>query len=1458
MPTKTERILGNLPRSFLPARARSALGAVTGAVGGELQQAEVSLARILRAHWVDSADEGARLIDDLARIGSMWGLSPLRDPDGSALESVEQFRDHLKRHVRTVLEGRVTVRGVLQVAAETLGLRVAVGDAVDVWWKRRSPWLVTTEASGEDAATLVFGRPSLDVRGADAQPAIVRGTVDLTAGADLESGARLKLQVDADAAQVIDLGQGRADLRAVPLQGIVEAVNAAFPGVASAENGFLVLRSRVHGPEGRLELEEVDADAALAALGVPAHIYTGQDPRAAELRSSLDLSGGVDLERERFLRLTVDATRTVEVDCADPASPGSTLLDRIRDAINEALGAELARHDNQVLTVRSPTGGSQGSVFVREPAAQDCARRVFGDTARFVIGTDARPATVTSVRDLSGGVDLGERSMVRIGVDGAHPVAVNCAGADPSKTTLEEVVATFNAAFGPEFARTDGRVLTFSSRVPGRHGELIFGSVEEGDALPDVLGFGPRVFNGRAAVPASFTGGLDLSGGVDLTGSRRIGLLVDDQPLKVIDLPIPPLRSPAGDEPAEQIRKTDLDAIVAAIDAAVGQDIASRSDTRLILTSTTTGAASRLAVVPLDREVRRRFVSRTAVLDEAAVALLGFVERHARGEDATRARVASQVDLRFGADLREDRWLRISLDGAPGVEFACAGNRPHATTVDDVAAAIRANLLGLAVDADPRSLTLVSPSAGARSRIAFEPVRARDAMSLLFGAEPAEIRGQEAGTVSFVATVDLSKGIELPPGASVMVGVDAVAPAAVVLNGAGTPVRRTLSEIVTAINQALQGGFAGHDGQFLTLTSRGRGEASRLAFEVPTGVDVTKAVFGIPPPRVYQASEARRAVLRSQADLPDPVELGARRFLRISVDGLPARVVDCSVAAADPANPRPSLDEIRTAINRVVNGLATLEGRRLVLTSRTPNSASRIRLEPHVAGDARAKVFGTVPDETRGADGTPAEITGDVSHSRPLDLSEHRHLLVSVDGGRPVEIDVAGSTPAQTTLDEVVEAINRALPALASRTPDRQLRLRAASAGSASTLDVLPRRFLELVEFPEVEDHLEAAPIGHGDRITVRNTGVAEATARIELTSIHGTAGAGLVNHRSGRRVALDVALRAGERAVFEQTDAGPRVTLILEAKPPRVLQPHELHFENIVREPLGELLALAPGATEWIFMECVGPRFDTARYDEECYPGSPCRTVGLFDIGRLDGELTRDQSIYAPEPMPPPSARVAFRWSRRPGGAFDLRLPAELPPLFGGRFNEARYGYGVEEKKVEIAEVGQAAITTTALVAKREVFDGVVFQPRDDKDHFEQRLEGSHLLEAQTKRTNVPLGFVAQGAPFRDPRFLRLGEFDGRARLFVSEEASEELVELIAREPGGEYGRRISVSMRPAGPGRYLLEVAFPGDRFECGRALVLGPPEGALTAAAPGILQAKAAGVRARVSRERTRASD
>jgi hypothetical protein len=578
--------------------------------------------------------------------------------------------------------------------------------------------------------------------------------------------------------------------------------------------------------------------------------------------------------------------------------------------------------------------------------------------------------------------------------------------------------------------------------------------------------------------------------------------------------------------------------------------------------------------------------------------------------------------------------------------------------------------------------------------------------------------------------------------------------------------------------------------------------------------------------------------------------------------------------------PKPSPEQVRDAINRgitshreatrnpAIDGLAELDGRRLVLRSRSKGSGSRVALEAHVAGDARRVIFGDVPTSTQGSDGSHAVLIGDLPLTKPVDLTATRHLLIRIDAGRPLEIDVAGPTASQTTLEDVIDAINRAAPGVASGTPDRQLRLQSPSAGAASTIEVLPRRYLELVEFPPVEDRLEVSPLGHGDRFLVRNGGVADATARIELSSLHGTVGPALANHRSGRRIGLDLAMRAGDRAIIEERPAGPHVTLISETGDLRVLAEDEVRVEDLIPEPLAGPLALARGVTDWTFTECVGPRFDTARFDGEPYPGTPCQTVGMFDIGRLDGTTACDESVYAFQPMPPASARVSLTWLRHEGGGFEIRLPAELPPLFGGRFNEARFGLGVEEKAVEYLEIGQAPVSTTALVAKRDVHDGVVFSPIGDDHHFVQVLGGSRLLEVDTTKANVPLGFVVAEAPFRKPRFLAMGDLDQRARLFVREPSSDTLIELIAADvldpgtalPGdpGQRGTQISVSLRPSGPGRYLLEVGFPGDRFECGRALVLGPAEGAETTAAAGILQAKAAGVRARASRTGTHPPD
>src|SRR4029453_16335577 len=124
MPTKTDRILSYLPRTFQTSPRPRVLYPLVDAFGNELLQAENSLAAVMLAHWVDFADKNVEEINDLARIASLYGLAP-RCADGEILESVEEFRDHLKRYIRTFLEGTVTVQGILRVTAEALFVRIA-------------------------------------------------------------------------------------------------------------------------------------------------------------------------------------------------------------------------------------------------------------------------------------------------------------------------------------------------------------------------------------------------------------------------------------------------------------------------------------------------------------------------------------------------------------------------------------------------------------------------------------------------------------------------------------------------------------------------------------------------------------------------------------------------------------------------------------------------------------------------------------------------------------------------------------------------------------------------------------------------------------------------------------------------------------------------------------------------------------------------------------------------------------------------------------------------------------------------------------------------------------------------------------------------------------------------------------------------------------------------------------
>ncbi|MCB0087472.1 MAG: hypothetical protein KDE54_06145, partial [Caldilineaceae bacterium] len=508
MPTKTERILSYLPGTFRALPKPTALYSVSDAFGAELLKGENSLAAVMQAHWVDRADQSAPVIDDLARIGALYGLAPR---DG---ESVEEFREHLKRYIRTFLEGTVTVQGVLRITAEALGLHIADEyEELDSWWTRGqfNDELVTVELPGFDVAPKLLGTDAIITHGVAETSAQVRGIVDLSGGVDLSQANVLRLKIDGKGPFEIDLTKDLDEITSVQAQQIVDAVNAqlaaALPGqtIATLENNFLLLAAPTRGPEGELEVQDDEDDAAEIVLGLPPRAYSGQAATAAQVTGKVDLSGALDLTNARYLRLLLDGTTLVEIDCAGP-DPANMRLPQVIDAINRGLGfdpaAELdfypATHNDRFITLASPSRGLTSTLAFQRAAAQDAFAFLFGDVPVFHVGRADEPARVTGRRDLNSGVDLSEFALLQLQVDGAVSL-IDCAGEEPANTQLPEIVSAINGSVGALIATDNGRFLMLHSPTSGPTGELLIQTPPERDATELLLGIGPRRFEGRLA-----------------------------------------------------------------------------------------------------------------------------------------------------------------------------------------------------------------------------------------------------------------------------------------------------------------------------------------------------------------------------------------------------------------------------------------------------------------------------------------------------------------------------------------------------------------------------------------------------------------------------------------------------------------------------------------------------------------------------------------------------------------------------------------------------------------------------------------------------------------------------------------------------------------------------------------------------------------------------------------------
>lgn len=1426
MPNKTERILGYLPRTFQALPKPTALYSLVDAFGGELLQGENSLAALMLAHWVEHADRGEELIDDLARIAALYGLAPRPD------ESVEEFREHLLRTIRTFIEGTVTPQGILRITAEALALHIADRYAdLDAWWTRSDPELLTIEAAGDDAALSVFGLGDAMVAGLDAHPAQVVGTVELGTGLDLRAGNMLRLRLDGGAAVAVDLTLGAAAAHAVSLGEIQTAINHAVgSSIASAAGLRLVLASPTAGVASRLEILDGLGDAAAAVLGLAPLQYRGRAATAASLQSPLDLSTGADLSAERYLRLQLDNAQLQEIDCAG-ADPAHTTLEEIRTAINAACGFPLASHDGARLTLTSATQGLSSRIELLTPAAQNATARLFGAAAPLAIGADVAAARLVGSPDLSLGVDLRGGAELMLKVDGGAELTVNCAGANPGQTLLAEIVAAINTAFGAAVASHNSRQLILTSPTSGPSGLIAVQVPAASQAATALLGLQPRSFKGGAATAAQFRGRIDLSGGIDLAARYRLQLALDAAPPVSINL-----RSAAADR-----RAVTLAELATAVNGALGATVASHDGRHLILTSPTPGPASRLALLPRERELRRRFVTRATIIDEAALAVFGFIAGETQGAAATAARLSGSADLSRGVDLRRQRYLRLRIDQHPAVEIDCAGPRPRATLPGEVVAAINTALQPWGLESvashDGKRLLLVSPTSGLGSRITLEPSQSADALQRLLGAAPQTVKGRGASGVGFIGTVPLTAGVDLPANAALRLGVDGAATVEIALTAAA-PGHKNLNQLMLAINLALGVNIAAHDGRYLSLTSPLRGAGSRLEFAVPAGSDATAQLFGIRAPRSYQGSDALAARLSGSPELSAGSDLRQQRFLNLGIDGQPSQDIDCSAGAADPG--AVSLSEIVTAINDQTGvSVAAAVAGRLQLTSPTAGAGSRLVLGHQLGGDATAPLLGPGAHSAQGSDPVPASLSGQVDLQQPIDLSQRQSLRLAIDGGRPVDIAVAGAAAGTTFGDEVVAAINGVLPGLARLDAEGRLQLTSRTAGEGSRVALLPLRTLELIEYPP-EPRLERRALRHAQGFALRNDGAAEVDGTLDFFAPQGVVGPGLVNLAGGWQVRLLTVLEPGEAARLWRDPA-----LGLQAEVQRIdgrlerLPAAQIDWDSAEGSGTAEeVLRVMRGRSRWLFLSCLAARFDSAEFDVDHFAGGPCLHVGIFNVSRFaDPANPKVAAVFGPGPRLEPIVELQLAWAEHLPGAFTVNLPADLPPRFGGRFNQARFALPGE---------------------KPELYAMAVTEPVSDPDYLPTLLNAhSKLVKAQLV-PNVPLGWQAVAMPFRKPRALTLGSETQAARIYLAEEGFAGFLQIEAKLPGAA-GNSISVTARKVGPALFDVSVAFQGARFERARQLVLGEPLPALTEkllqpGPVGLLQAKAAGIRVAVTRDGT----
>src|SRR5690606_24981990 len=207
----------------------------------------------------------------------------------------------------------------------------------------------------------------------------------------------------------------------------------------------------------------------------------------------VDAHRGVDLRENRFLRLVIDQNDPVEIDLGTAGErPRATLINEIVAKINADLQmtAPPAAHNGRRLILSSPTTGPHSRIRFEPPRTADALPLLLGVEPGEYRGENKIGVRFVGTADLSNGLDLSEAGRVKIGLDDAEPVEIDCTAnaANPQQVNLNEIIIALNLSLGQNVVTHDGRFVIIASPVTGAASRLRFLLPETGDATRAIFG----------------------------------------------------------------------------------------------------------------------------------------------------------------------------------------------------------------------------------------------------------------------------------------------------------------------------------------------------------------------------------------------------------------------------------------------------------------------------------------------------------------------------------------------------------------------------------------------------------------------------------------------------------------------------------------------------------------------------------------------------------------------------------------------------------------------------------------------------------------------------------------------------------------------------------------------------------------------------------------------------------